>query len=315
MQQTVDLGNDISLVDLYDLKMPQRTGSYIIDADELTIVETSASPSIPYLLQGLEELNIDPKDVKHLIVTHIHLDHAGGAGLFMEHCPNATVYVHPRGKRHLADPSKLIKGAKVVYGDKFDELFDPIVPIAEERLVEKADGEQLNIGKGRTLTFHDSPGHAKHHFSIHDSKSNGFFTGDTIGVLYPHVKEYVGDFVLPSTSPNQFDPVAMLSSLEKIEEIRPDQIFFGHFGQSSNPFSVYDQIRNWLPIFLSTTEKVLKEFDEDEQAAEAISTQLMTQVKNYLVENGVPPESDVFDLLMLDLDVCAMGLVDYFKKQ
>ncbi len=172
MTHPIDLGNDMTLIDLYDLSMPERTGAYVLHADELTVVETSASPSVPHLLKGLEDLNLDPKDVKHIIVTHIHLDHAGGVGLFLEHCPNATVYVHPKGKRHLADPAKLIAGAKAVYGDQFDELFDPIVPVPEERLVEKGEGDTLDIG-GRVLTFYDSPGHAKHHLSIHDSLSNG----------------------------------------------------------------------------------------------------------------------------------------------
>lgn len=168
-----DLGNDIQLIDLMDLQTPERTGAYILGAEELTVIETSASPSIPHLIEGLQELNINLEDIKHIIVTHVHLDHAGGAGLFLEQCPKAKVYVHPRGKRHLADPSKLIAGARMVYGDEFDQLFNPIMPIDEKRLVTMEEGQSLDIG-GRLLTFYDTPGHAKHHYSIHDSKSNGF---------------------------------------------------------------------------------------------------------------------------------------------
>ncbi|WP_188207934.1 MBL fold metallo-hydrolase [Alkalibacillus aidingensis] len=315
MSKPVDLGNQISLIDLYDLGLPQRTGSYVIQAEELTIIETSASPSVPYLLEGLQDLGLKPEDVHHIIVTHIHLDHAGGVGLLLESCPNATVYVHPRGKRHLIDPSKLIKGAQAVYGDRFDELFDPIVPVPEERLVAKDDGDTLDIGFERRLTFYDSPGHAKHHFSIHDSLSNGIFTGDTIGVFYPQVKGV--DFVLPSTSPNQFDPDAMLASLQKIEDLDVDTIFFGHFGKSDLPDLVYQQIREWLPKFVEEGEKVLtshKDSDMNTQTRVLID-RLNQMVMSYLDEQQLDRNDLVNQLLKMDMDVCAMGLIDYLHKK
>ncbi|WP_175615250.1 MBL fold metallo-hydrolase [Piscibacillus halophilus] len=314
MSQPVDLGNDMTLIDLFDLGMPERTGSYIIHSEELTIVETSASPSVPYLLEGLKDLGVDPKDVKHIIVTHIHLDHAGGAGLFLEHCPNAKVYVHPKGKRHLADPTKLIAGARAVYGDQFDELFDPIVPVPEDRLVAKEDGDTLDIGD-RVLTFYDSPGHAKHHFSIYDSLSNGIFTGDTIGVYYPQAEGL--NFVLPSTSPNQFDPDAMLNSLKKIENLNVDQIYFGHYGRSRDPKHVYEQIRFWLPRFVEVGEQVFKEKPEAsfEEKTVAVTEGLSHIVTTHLVEQNVPSNHKVYKYLNLDLEVCAMGIVDFLTKK
>ncbi|TFB19508.1 MBL fold metallo-hydrolase [Filobacillus milosensis] len=315
MSQPIDLGNEMTLIDLYDLKMPGRTGSYVLHAEELTIVETSASPSVPYLLEGLKQLEIDLEDVKHIIVTHIHLDHAGGVGLFLEKCPNAKVYVHPKGKRHLADPSKLIAGARAVYGEKFDELFDPIVPVPEDRLVEMSEGDTLDIGDGRVLTFYDSPGHAKHHFSIHDSLSNGVFTGDTIGVYYPQAEGL--NFVLPSTSPNQFDPDAMLDSLAKIEGLHVDQIYFGHYGRSRDPKHVYGQIRFWLPRFVEAGEKVFEEMPEAsfEEKTEKVAENLENLVTTHLVEQNIPSDHVVYKYLNLDLKVCAMGIVDYLMKQ
>ncbi|WP_017187871.1 MBL fold metallo-hydrolase, partial [Alkalibacillus haloalkaliphilus] len=129
---------------------------------------------------------------------------------------------------------------KAVYGDKFDKLFDPIIPVPEVRLQEHEDGSQLKL-QNRELTFYDTPGHAKHHFSIHDSKSNSIFTGDTIGVYYPDLLEFDEELILPSTSPNQFDPKSMLESLSRIERLDVDAINFGHFGQSTNPELVYKQ--------------------------------------------------------------------------
>ncbi|GEL76451.1 MBL fold metallo-hydrolase [Tenuibacillus multivorans] len=315
MSQPKALGNQITLIDLYDLKMPERTGSYILHAEELTIVETSASPSVPYLLEGLKNLNIDPKDVKHIIVTHIHLDHAGGVGLLLESCPNATVYVHPKGKRHLADPSKLIAGARAVYGEQFDELFDPIVPVPEDRLIEMNEGDSLKIDEDRVLTFYDSPGHAKHHFSIHDSLSNGIFTGDTIGVYYPQAEGL--NFVLPSTSPNQFDPDAMLNSLEKIESLNVDQIYFGHYGRSRDPEHVYEQIRFWLPRFVEVGEKVFEEKPDTsfEEKSVAVTEGLKNIVTTHLVEQNIPSNHIIYNYLDLDMKVCAMGIVDYLGKK
>ncbi|MDQ0351429.1 glyoxylase-like metal-dependent hydrolase (beta-lactamase superfamily II) [Alkalibacillus filiformis] len=315
MSKPIDLNNGISLIDIYDLGLPKRTGSYVIHDEELTVVETSASPSVPYLLEGLKQLGLKPEDIRHIIVTHIHLDHAGGVGLFLESCPNATVHVHPRGKRHLADPSKLIQGARAVYGEKFDKLFDPIVPVPEERLQEHEDGSQLTL-KDRELTFYDSPGHAKHHFSIHESKSNSIFTGDTIGVYYPDLLEFDEELVLPSTSPNQFDPEAMLDSLSRIERLEVDAINFGHFGQSTTPELVYKQMREWLPRFLEVSEAALveqKSADLEEQT-EAVKSALFKLVSDHLDQLGVPHEHKVYQFINMDVDVCALGIVDYIAK-
>ncbi|WP_138416709.1 MBL fold metallo-hydrolase [Aquibacillus sediminis] len=315
MSQLLDLGKNIQLIDVMDLRLPKRTGSYILPEQEVTIIETSASPSIPYLLKGLEQLHINPEQVAYIIVTHIHLDHAGGVGLLLEKCPNAKVIVHPRGKRHLADPTKLIQGAKAVYGDTFGTLFDPIIPVPEERLLEKADGETLKIGENRTLTFYDTPGHAKHHFSIHDSYSNGIFTGDTIGVLYPQIKAI--EFVLPSTSPNQFDPEAMLASLERIEQMNVDHIYFGHFGKSDHPSAVYQQIKDWLPKFVAVGEQVIKE-NEQATANEltvAVTEGLLESIREFLEKQGVHANDDVYQYIKLDANICAQGIIDYLMKK
>src|SRR5690625_4408217 len=125
----------IHLIDGFDLGVPERTGTYVIAEEELTIVETGPSPSVKYIKQGLQDLGFSLDEVKYIIVTHIHLDHAGGAGLLVRECPNAKVVVHPRGERHLIDPSKLAAGARAIYGDSFSELFDPIVPIDRKSVV------------------------------------------------------------------------------------------------------------------------------------------------------------------------------------
>ena len=313
----MDLGLGVSIIDLMDLGKEKRTGSYILHAEELTIIETSASPSIPYLLEGFKKLGIDPKDIKNIIVTHIHLDHAGGVGLLLESCPNAKVIVHPRGKRHLADPSKLILGAKAVYGEKFDELFDPIIPVPEDRLIVKEDGDTLQIGENRILTFLDTPGHANHHFSIHDSFSNGIFTGDTIGVFYPQLFEKEVELYLPSTSPNQFDPDAMLQSMEKIKALEVDRIYFGHYGMTTNPAHVYEQITKWLPLFMQDAGEIwMNNQDESiESKSERLFQALFERVSTYLSEKNISLDENLSEIIQLDLSVGSMGIVDYLAKK
>jgi glyoxylase-like metal-dependent hydrolase (beta-lactamase superfamily II) len=316
MKQPVDLGNRISLIDLYDLKVPQRTGTYVLHEEELTIIETGPSPSVPYLLKGLETLHIDPADIRYIIVTHIHLDHAGGVGVLLEKCPNALVIVHPKGKRHLADPSRLIRGAKAVYGEKFDEWFSPVLPVPEDRLIVKEDGDTLKLSSGRTLTFLDTPGHANHHFSIYDSRSRGVFTGDTIGVFYPQLLKDGLEYCLPSTSPNQFRPEAMLQSAERLEQLQPERIYFGHFGMLENPRTAFEQLRFWLPKFVEAGEKVMAEQHDApmQEKAKAVFQALYQEVSAFLQEKNIPSTSEAYDIIRLDLQVCSMGIVDYLQK-
>lgn len=317
MQKPIDLGHGISLIDVFDLGVAQRTGTYVLHEEELTIIETSASPSIPYLLKGLETLGIAAKNIKNIIVTHIHLDHAGGVGLLLDKCPNANVIVHPKGKRHLADPSRLIQGAQAVYREKFDELFNPILPVPEERLFTMEDGDILQIGENRTLTFLHTPGHANHHFSIYDSRSNGVFTGDTVGVFYPQLLEYGLEFYLPSTSPNQFNPTAMLDSADRLESLNIERIYFGHFGMSNNPSDAFEQLRYWLPKFVEVGERITKDNPNAsfEEKTDAVSRDLFEMISAFLDKQNVPREADVYEIISLDLKVCAMGIIDYLQKR
>lgn len=309
------LGHGISLLDVRDLGREKRTGTYVIQEEKLTIIETSGSPSIPYILQGLEQLGLKAADIQYIIVTHIHLDHAGGAGLLLEKCPKAKVIVHPKGKRHLIDPSRLIQGAKAVYGEKFEEFFEPVVPVPEDRLIVKRDGETLEIGHDRILTFLDTPGHAYHHFSIYDPKSNGIFTGDTVGIIYTLLLENGLDFYLPTTSPNHFNPESMLQSADRIEKLGISRIYFGHFGMSEDPSAAFRQLRFWLPMFVEAGQQVADSSLSFEKKTEAVYQTLKKKVTRYLDERKVPRTSNVYEILDLDLTICSMGIVDYFEKR
>lgn len=311
-KEPIDLGKGIHLIDGFDLGEPGRTGTYVISVEQLTLVETSASPSVPYILAGLQQLGLHPEDVRYIIVTHIHLDHSGGAGLLLQHCPQAQVVVHPKGARHLINPERLIASAKMVYGELFDQFFDPIVAVPEERVIIKADQETLTISPTRTLQFLDTPGHANHHFSIHDSNSSGIFTGDTLGVNYHQLQDTGVSLYLPSTSPNQFDPDTMLRSLERIKQLQVERIYFGHFGMSTEPEEVYRQLTVWLPRFVQTAREV---FEEGSADITVLRERLTAQIVEELTAQGVPRDHSIYEILSVDLEVCSMGLMDYLRRQ
>ncbi|MBA2176592.1 MBL fold metallo-hydrolase [Halobacillus locisalis] len=301
------VADGVHLIDGYDMGFKGRTGTYLLQDEHTTLIETGPSPSVPHVLKGLESLGISPQEIENVILTHIHLDHAGGAGLLIRECPNATVYVHKKGLRHLANPSRLEAGARMVYGDHFDELFAPIIPIDEESLSAVSDGERLSIGADRTLTFYDTPGHAKHHIAIHDSLSQGLFIGDTAGIRYHQTEDYGLTFYLPTTSPNQFDPEAMQQSIERFRTIHPERLFFGHFGVSEQPGVALEQVSEWIPIFVEEA--------KTGNSLQEIERRLLTRVTSYLEDHNIPSDHPVYEILKLDMSVCAMGIGDYLQKQ
>jgi glyoxylase-like metal-dependent hydrolase (beta-lactamase superfamily II) len=302
----------ISVIDLLDLNEPFRTGAYVIKEDDITIIETSASPSVPHLIKGLENMNIPLEKIKNVIVTHVHLDHAGGTGLFLEYCPNASVIVHEKGARHLINPERLEAGARQVYGEDFDRLFHPIVPIPADRVIIKKHNEKLALSKDCELTFYDTPGHSRHHFSIYDEKSKGIFTGDTAGVNYGYILNGT-NLYLPSTSPNQFNPLEMKHSLDLYRQLDLEKIYFGHFGISDEPQNVLTEVENWLKIFIETAREIHRDYDSLESRMTALSHALKKEVLNS--DHRLSENKGFIRLLDLDMKVSAMGLIDYIEKE
>ncbi len=300
-------------IDTNDLGLKNRTTSYIIVDDKIALIETSASPSIPYILNALEELHIKPSDIDYLILTHIHLDHAGGAGVMMKYCPNATVLVHPKGVRHLVDPSRLIASARSVYGENFDAIFGEILPIQEKQLYAIGDREIIRLGSS-TLTFYYTKGHANHHISIHESLTNGMFVGDTTGVYYPDMTGEEFDVILPSTSPNQFDPNLMEDSIQLFEKIKPNVLYFGHYGSYTHPQFAYAEVRRYLPIFMDAGRQTMKEETDFTKQVQHTEEILTNSIFAELQTKGLSKDHPVFKIIPLDLAVSAMGIIDYLSK-
>ncbi|HLK45006.1 MAG TPA: MBL fold metallo-hydrolase, partial [Acidimicrobiales bacterium] len=201
------------------------TAGYLLTGERPVLVETGSQSSVPTLLASLEAIGLGADDLCGVVVTHIHLDHAGGVGDVAAAFPNATVYVHEKGARHLADPTRLVSSAAMVYGDLLDSLYGRLTPTAAERLHVLEDLEEVDLGNGRTLCAIDSPGHAKHHLGLHDSQSGILFAGDAVGVRLPDV-----GVLRPATPPPDFDLHQARTSLRRFAERSPSGIALAHYG-------------------------------------------------------------------------------------
>ena len=239
------------------------TAGYLIEGPAPVLIETGSQSSVPVLLAALGEVGVGPDDLAGIAVTHIHLDHAGGVGDVARAFPSATVYVHEKGARHLADPSRLIDSAARVYGPLLDSLYGRMDPTDAARLHVVADGEEIAVGPGRTLVAVDSPGHAKHHVGFHDSESGVLFAGDAIGVRLPDA-----GVLRPATPPPDFDLDLALNSLRKFGARRPSGLALAHYGLLESPEELLAEADDTLRQWAETAETA---FREGVDIAEALS--------------------------------------------
>ncbi|MEH6420751.1 MBL fold metallo-hydrolase [Pseudomonas sp. CGJS7] len=203
----------------------------LVERGRAAFVDCGTQHSIPALLAALDAQGLTPSDVDWLILTHVHLDHAGGAGALMQRLPNARLVVHPRGAPHMIDPSRLVAGATAVYGEEeMARSYGEIVPVPAERVVIAADGHVVDLA-GRPLLCVDTPGHARHHLCVWDQRSRGWFTGDTFGLSYREFDSPRGPFVLPTSSPVQFEPEPLKASIRALLARDPAWVFLTHYGR------------------------------------------------------------------------------------
>ena len=219
------LGDDVFQIDTRMAGYDGITAGYLIRADRPCLVETGTAPSAPVVRDALAELGVGPQDLATVVVTHIHLDHAGGVGDIARMYPAARVVVHNRGARHLADPSRLMASARMVYGDALDTLFGTLSPTPAERIETVEDTGTVDLGGGRRLDSYYSPGHAKHHVGLLDSASGDLYVGDAAGVYLPET----GD-LRAATPPPDFDLETALASLRTFGRLRPERLLFSHYG-------------------------------------------------------------------------------------
>jgi hydroxyacylglutathione hydrolase len=203
----------------------------IVEGDRAALVDTGTNASLPLVLDALKIKGLSPEQVDYVMLTHIHLDHAGGAGAFMQAFPRARLTVHPRGARHMAEPARLVAGTIAVYGeDEARRMYGEILPIPAGRILETPEGMAIRLGD-RDLIFLDTPGHARHHVCIRDSRSGHLFAGDMFGLSYRELDAGDRQFVFPTTTPSQFEPAAMHDSIDRLLALRPEAIYVTHYGQ------------------------------------------------------------------------------------
>lgn len=252
------------------------TAGYLLDGPAPLLIETGSQSSVPALLDALSSTGISPADLAGVAVTHVHLDHAGGVGDVAEAFPSATVYVHEKGARHLADPTRLVDSAARVYGPLLDSLYGRLAPTPAERLHVLHDGEELRLGAGRVLTSIDSPGHAKHHLALHDSLSGILFVGDAVGVRLPDA-----GVLRPSTPPPDFDLDLAVNSMRRFAERRPDRLALAHYGLlDDEPDEILSEAEETLRGWAAVAEKA---FGRGEDIAAALEKSFAAEL------DGVEP--------------------------
>lgn len=276
------LGWGIHVLDT-DFQRPDMAACYVLrQGQEVCIIETGTKDTVPLILSFLARENIALEHVKYVAVTHVHLDHAGGAGLLMQALPNAKLLVHPLGARHMIDPTKLQAGATAVYGKaEFEKTYGDLFPIAEDRIL-IADDEFTIALEDRTLTFIDTPGHARHHFCIYDDLSNGFFTGDTFGLAYQELTTKNGPFIFPTTTPVQFDPEALKASIKRMISFAPERMFLTHFGMVESPEKLAERLLSQVDVLVRMAHK----HRDSANRVSAINSELMAYLLAELDAHG-----------------------------
>ncbi len=305
------LENHIVQLPLVPSHAKNRAAGYLIYGSRNVLIETGASQSNPVILSALNSLGLIPDQVDAIIVTHIHLDHAGGAGLLMQQCPNATLLVHPNGKKHLCNPERLIAGAKQVYGKDFETLFDPILPVPEERVQTVSSGDTFDLGDGRELQFHETFGHARHHIIAFDTESRGLFSGDIAGVFHDRIQERTGQsFCFPNSAPTQFDPVEMAASFDLMISLQPASLFFTHYGKAEKAVDLLKATREWIPFFSEVCISTYR----NNPSLSFLTDYLQENMLAYLEKEGITIDELDVQNLRFDNNLNAQGIIAYEQR-
>jgi glyoxylase-like metal-dependent hydrolase (beta-lactamase superfamily II) len=308
LPRITDYDFGISAIDADYLRPGLAAIHLIVEGGKAALVDTGTSSSVPGLIQVLRAKNLDPADIAYVFVTHIHLDHAGGAGEFMHRFPNAKLVVHPRGARHMADPAKLIASAISVYGEaEFRHLYGEVRPVDASRIIEAPDGFSLDFN-GRPLLFLDTPGHARHHYCILDRSSQSFFTGDTFGISYREFDVDGREFVFPTTTPVQFDPAAAHASLDRIMSYNPSHAFLTHYGRIGHLPRHAGELHELIDAHV----RIARGLRNIPHRHSALVKELGELLLGRIITHGCKlAEQEIRDLLSLDVGLNAQGLENW----
>ncbi|ACG74274.1 beta-lactamase domain protein [Anaeromyxobacter sp. K] len=293
---------------------PRLAAAYLVRGrDAAAVVETGTAGSVPRVLDAVAAAGLRPDDVSHVVVTHVHLDHAAGAGALLRALPRARLVVHPRGARHMIDPSKLMAGASEVYGaERVRALYGEVVPAPAERVIEAPDGFTLDLGD-RPLRALDAPGHAKHHLVLHDPRSRGFFTGDAFGISYRETDSAGGPFLFPTTTPVQLDPPALKATLARMLAEAPERVYLTHYGMLEGDIARHAAA---LGHGLDEHVRLARAAPPGPGRHAALREALAGQLLAGLAAHGAPLDpAAALELFGVDLDLNAQGLEVWLDAQ
>ena len=302
-----DFGDGIFSLDSGYFRSQFDAIHFVVEKNRVAIIDTSTRYSVPRVLESLAALDLTPDHVDWILLSHVHLDHAGGAGELMRLCPNARVTVHPRGTRHLVDPSQLWAAVCEVYGSEMAQReYGGLEPIDRARIHETPEGSHIELA-GRRIEFWESPGHAKHHVYIRDCKTNSFFTGDTFGISYREFDNENGAFIFVTSSPSQFSPEEHKASIQRLLDANPPAVYLTHFAQ------VQDVQKHGQTLIRQVDEYAqiaLKHRSAGAQRAGLIRADLTELLLTQLHTHGVRiTRPECLQILDLDLQLNSDGLV------
>jgi glyoxylase-like metal-dependent hydrolase (beta-lactamase superfamily II) len=289
---------------------PGFAAVHLIERDgRVAIVDTGTNDSVPLVLQSLEALGLAREAVDIVFITHVHLDHAGGAGALMRALPRARAVAHPRSVPHLRDPSRLIEASRVVYGDAvFDALYGTPLPIEPERISETQDGERLRLGASELQALH-TPGHALHHHVLHDLDARAVFTGDTFGLSYRALDTERGAFIVPTTTPTQFDPEQLAASVRRIVALAPEALYLTHYGRVTGA----ERLGAALEEQIASHVAIARRHAASSERERRIRDDLRRVWIERLEAHGAPAAA-VDDWLASDIDLNTQGLIAWLQR-
>jgi glyoxylase-like metal-dependent hydrolase (beta-lactamase superfamily II) len=287
--------------------MRSVTAGYLIPAPRPTLVECGPALAVDHVLAGLRSLGLEPDDLAYLVVTHVHLDHAGGAGAVAAAFPDATVVVSELGAQHLHDPERLNRSARQVYGALFDTVYGACRPTDAQRILGVADGHELDLGGGRRLELLATPGHAKHHIGVHDLETGAIFSGDSVGVKLPGMA-----VIRPATPPADFHLDAALTSLRRYREREPTRVYLAHYGAVDPPDAALAEAEDRLRLWAATAEAAYHEVDELDHVAATLARRFADELQ---VEDHPDPDAERRLALLSDVRSNAAGLLRYLRRR
>lgn len=306
------LGHGIHAIDTGFVR-PRFDAAYlIVENGRAAYVDTGTNEALPRLLGALDVLGLARDAVDHVIVTHVHLDHAGAAGSLMRELPIARLVVHPRGARHMIDPSALVEGASAVYGaDEVARTYGVVQPVPAERVRSTEDGMTLDLA-GRPLLFIDTPGHARHHHCIWDAVSRGWFSGDTFGMSYPEFVTPRGRYLLPTTTPVQFEPEALKASVARMLERQPLCMYVTHYGRLDDVAAMATQLSEQVDAMVALARPLQAVAERHAALKRALAALYRDRLR---AQGSGLDDASIDALLEVDVELNAQGLGVWLDRE